>query len=138
MLAYVCWITKPTAVSTIGVILSIVLANIAYFTVFNSSTEFAFDVLIVYWEILFPALLLLLTKRIKLLIISPIISLIILYMLPSDMGVYLFAYYLSYNPDVFLWTPIIWVIGALTILTQRQESVGNGNDMSTAHETTHR
>jgi hypothetical protein len=121
MLAYTLLYKTHKAIFIIGALLSVAIANAAYFTIFSSSIELAIDVSIVYWEILLPAFLVLLTKRIKYLFISPILSLIILFLLPKDMGVYLFAYYLSYNIDVFLWTPIIWGIGALTILSFRKD-----------------
>ncbi len=135
MSAYVFLFQKHTAIFLTGTITSIVLANIAYLTIFNSSRELTAITMELYPIIIWPDLLLLLTKRIKFIFLSPVISIVIIFLIPDGQGAYWIAGYLSRFADVFLWTPIIWVIGALTILTQRQESVGNGNDMSPANET---
>ncbi len=135
MLSYIFLFQKHTAIFLIGTVASIVLANIAYLVIFNSSSELAVMAIEIYSIIIWPDLLLLLTKRIKWIFVSPAISMAIIFLIPGGQGAYWIGDYFSEFADVFLWTPIIWVIGALTIFSQRQISVKNENDKSHISET---
>ncbi len=130
ILSYVFLFQKHTAVFLIGTVASIALANIAYLVIFNSSSEYVVMGIELYSIIIWPDLLLLLTKRIKFIFLSPVISIVLVFLIPDGMGAYWIAFYLTEFADVFLWTPIIWAIGALTIHSFSQESVKKQNEIS--------